>query len=290
MNCRWMIGAGALALFAGLPPDLAAQEYKFRMEGPSRARLGVVVRLRADRENDRLGATLTDVLPGSPAEQAGLQEGDIITRFNDTRLGGVKADEEGQSGPGLKLVELARKLEPGDTVHLEYRRGASTRQATVVAEAWPGGFGLRGRGFELMIPPGMRGFELPELDPERDFRFFVGWGRAGLQLADMNEGLGQYFGTSTGVLVLQAPRDTSLALKPGDVILSIGGREPRSARHAERILASYDEGETVKLEIMRQKRRETVTWTVPERERKSKLEPRRLRMRLHPAVEATART
>ena len=292
MHRLWMLGAGALALLACRPPALAAQEWSFQDEGPSRARLGVVVRIRAHRENDKLGATLAEVLPGSPAEKAGLEDGDIVTRFNDTRLGGLKADEEDQSGPGLKLVELARKLEPGDTVRLEYRRDGTTRQATVVAEAWPEAAAreFRFRGPDLMAAPRLRAFGVPGLDPERDIRFFMDFGRPGLELADLNEGLGEYFGTRTGVLVLEPPRDTTLPLKAGDVILSIGGREPRSARHAERILASYDEGETVKLEIMRQKRRETVTWTVPEQGAKVKARPRGMRMKLRPATERSVRT
>lgn len=292
MQRPWMVGLGPLALLVCLPPALPAQEWSFQLEGPSRARLGVVVRMRAHRENDKFGATLAEVLPGSPAEKAGLKDGDIVTRFNDTRLGGIQAEEEDQSGPGLKLVELARKLEPGDTVRLEYRRDGSTRQATVVAEAWPelAAREFRFRGPDLMLPPRLRAFEVPGLDPDRDLRLFMEVGGPGLELANLNEGLGEYFGTRTGVLVLEPPRDTTLPLKAGDVILSIDGREPRSARHAERILASYDEGETVKLEIMRQKRRETVTWTVPERGWKVKAQPRGMRMRVHPATERSVRT
>ena len=63
--------------------------------------------------------------PDGPAAKAGLEAGDIITKFNGTALGGTN--------PGQKLVELAQALSPGDTVKVEYRRGTANRSATIVA-------------------------------------------------------------------------------------------------------------------------------------------------------------
>src|SRR2546422_3530007 len=62
-----------------------------------------------------------------------LKVGDVITKFNGTSLASVKAEDEDESGPGRKLVELARRLEPDDTVQVEVRRGNDTKQATLVA-------------------------------------------------------------------------------------------------------------------------------------------------------------
>ena len=53
----------------------------------------------------------------------------------------------------------------------------------------------------------------------------------------VNPGLAAYFGTSDGILVVDAPGDSTLGLKAGDVILAIGGRKPTSPSHAFRILA-----------------------------------------------------
>ncbi|HSE44288.1 MAG TPA: PDZ domain-containing protein, partial [Gemmatimonadales bacterium] len=86
-----------------------------------------------------------------------------------------------------------------------------------------------------------------------------------LDLVDLNPDLGDYFGTKTGVLVVKTPSDSTLPLKAGDVILKIDGREPKSVSQAERILRSYDSGETAKLEVMRKQKRITVSWAVPER-------------------------
>jgi hypothetical protein len=43
-------------------------------------------------------------------------------------------------------------------------------------------------------------------------------------------------------------------LEEGDVILSIGGRTPENTRHAFRILGSYQPGEKVKIQVLRQRK------------------------------------
>src|SRR5438552_19066712 len=85
-------------------------------------RLGVLVSTAANPATDSLGARLEAVTPGGPAAKAGLKAGDVITRFNGTGLAGPRGDDDG-SGPGQKLVQLARALAAGDTVQIEYRRG-----------------------------------------------------------------------------------------------------------------------------------------------------------------------
>ena len=76
----------------------------------------------------------------------------------------------------------------------------------------------------------------------------------------------EYFGTQEGLLVVRTPEDEALGLKAGDVILTIDGRKPSSPAQAMRILRSYDEGDAVKIEVMRKQKRVTVNWTVPDRE------------------------
>ena len=273
MQHKWtVIAAAALAAW---PAALAAQgtprppreprgfAYSFN---DNRGRIGVVVRSDADSETDKIGARIEGVTPGGPAAKAGLKVGDIITKFNGTSLAGAKAEDEEESGPGNKLVELARGLEPGDTVQLEYRRGSDGKKATLVAERLP-----RLEMFRFPEPPGMA---MPRM-PDMNFEFFGSpWGD--LEVVSLNPDLGEYFGTKEGVLVVKAPADSSLPLKGGDVILSIGGRKPTSPSHAMRILRSYEAGETVTVEVMRKQKRTTVAWKVPEpRDRRVRVRPER---------------
>lgn len=227
----------------------------------NRGRIGVIVDTRANATGDKVGARIEGITPGGPAEKAGLKAGDVITRFNGTALGGVAADDDEDSGPGMKLIELARELDPGDSVRVEYRRGTENKRVTLVAENLGGDLVRAFPDMERME----RSFPRMHAGPgEFEFAFGSPWG--GIELVKLNPDLGDYFGTREGVLVVSAPADSALSLKGGDVITAIGGRKPTSPMQAMRILRSYDEGETVTIEVLRKRQRVTVNYKVPDRE------------------------
>jgi PDZ domain-containing protein len=320
MTRKWMPFAMAVAM--GMPLAARAQETprparpepapraRVREMAPfmtytfsgNRARLGVLVNTAANADSDKIGARLAAVTPGGPAAKAGLKAGDVITKFNGTALAGADADDEDESGPGHKLIELAHDLDVGDTVQVEYRRGPDTKKATIVAEEveGSGAITLRERGGNLggspwMVMPPMAPTPMMPGMGERGFSFCFGDSWCDLDLVRLNPDLGEYFGTSEGLLVVKAPGDSSLALRSGDVILAIGSRKPTSAEHAMRILRSYDQGETVSIDIMRKQKRMTVTWKVPDRDemrpsratrRGTRGEPSEFRFNVMPKVRA----
>jgi S1-C subfamily serine protease len=107
----------------------------------------------------------------------------------------------------------------------------------------------------------------PRAEPGYGFAFGFGGQLADLELAPMNPDLGRYFGVSEGILVISVPDDSRLGLKAGDVVLNVDGRVPTSPAHLIRILRSYEEGEQFKLDVVRMKKKETVTGQVGEKER-----------------------
>ena len=129
-----------------------------------RPRIGVMVNTNAGAANDKIGATIGSVTPDGPAAKAGLEAGDIITKFNGTALGGAN--------PGQKLVELAQALSPGDTVKVEYRRGTANRSATIVAAdlggaAWAWTSGRPDAGQMIQLRRGMADRERAFVELER---------------------------------------------------------------------------------------------------------------------------
>src|SRR5439155_1353953 len=178
--------------------------YNFSTE--NHGRIGVVVNMAANADSDKIGARIAAVTPGGPADKAGLKAGDVITKFNGTALGSARAGDEDESGPGMKLVELAHALDPGDTVKVDYRRGNDAKQATLVAEEVEGGgpFAIAGPEF------GFHGMDMPPMTmtvpgggvltaPEISICFGESW--CSLQLVNLNADLVEYFGSREGVLV-----------------------------------------------------------------------------------------
>lgn len=66
------------------------------------------------------GAEIAEVVAGSPAERAGLEVGDVITRFDGATI----------EGPA-DLVQAVRGHDPGDEVEVTYRRGERTETVSV---------------------------------------------------------------------------------------------------------------------------------------------------------------
>jgi hypothetical protein len=250
---------------------------------PMRPRLGISVATDQGSDLDARGAHVTNVLEDGPAWNAGIREGDVITEIDGQSLfQPLPGDDEDdfdldESVPVQRLLAIARGLEPGEEVDVTYLRGGQERTATVSAED------LSGRSYEFVVPDldverfreQMRGFDnLRDLDRLREFEwrsgepggfdlsffdgapgasFFGGpaLGRYGLQLVALNEGLGQYFGTTTGVLVVDADEDSTLGLEPGDVILRIGERPADTPERVVRILGTYGDDEDVPIRVRR---------------------------------------
>jgi PDZ domain-containing secreted protein len=262
-------------------PVPAPEPFEVRLErGPDRmmqfvmnrrARLGLKVNLRA-RATDSIGAYVDAVTPNGPAAKAGMQSGDIITRVDGKTVlagGQAEAENERESLPGLRLIELAARLQPNDTVPVEFRRGKDRKTVSVVTaddpdilfRAEPGGraFGLR--------YPGPNGPRRMALRLDEDLEDHVHGPAAFLPLADLelaplNPDLARYFAASEGVLVISVPKDSELGLRGGDVVLAVDGRKPVSPSHFLRILRSYERGESFKIDILRNGKREAVTGRV----------------------------
>ena len=103
------------------------------------------------------------------------------------------------------------------------------------------------------------GFPMP---PLAAMRVIGAFGSA--ELVPLTPKLGQYFGTEKGLLVVRAPADSRLKLEDGDVIVDIDGRIPSSPVHAFRILGSYQGGEKLTLNVLRQKKKMSFDITIPE--------------------------
>jgi len=241
---------------AGLAVELGGpamrQIRKFQFGGAGRAVLGVNIDNAAPGTD---GVRVVSVSPGGPAAEAGVVADDLIVAVNGKKV-----------AAGRELIDRMREVKAGDNVALDLRRGGKAVAATVVARAaedvaWDVEF--EGPGMPGM--PGMHGMPGVPGHPGMPMgeHFLLGpWSDA--ELVAMTPALGRYFGTDKGLLVVRSPKVVGADLEEGDVILSIGGREPQSGGHALRILRSYQPGENVDLKVLRQRKERTVRIVVPE--------------------------
>ncbi len=259
-----------------------------------RAWLGLTVNLQA-AETDRYGALIDAVTPDGPAHQAGIVAGDIVVRLSDQSLLEPTPDEHQirdyeRSLPGLRLVSLAARLEPNDTIEVELLRDQKpqvvrlvTAEGPDMVRSWrlPGGevgYEFRGDSITLqfqedrtlrrrMSDEALWAVPFRRQSPEADF-FFYAPNLFELELAPINPQLGRYFGTEKGILVIRAPTETGLGLQGGDVVLMVDGREPLDPPHLHRIFRSYQAGEKFTLTIMRDGKRQQVEGALPGRPRR----------------------
>lgn len=265
-------------------PDVEAMVRPFM-----RPRLGVSVSTSQDGDLDGQGARVTDVLDDGPAADAGIREGDIITSVDQHSLSepldsdverGFDPDE---SVPVQRLLAIARDLEPGQQVEVEYLRDGESHTATVEARRLPASaFSYSGPGWDPErfrrqlqgLNEGLRGFDF-RVDSLGDrvrglrgsmpfsMRGGMAAGRYGVQLVQLNEGLGHYFGTTEGVLVTDVDDDSTLGLQAGDVVLGVGSREVDTSERLLRILASYASDEDITFRVRRDNRELEVRGRLP---------------------------
>ena len=86
----------------------------------------------------------------------------------------------------------------------------------------------------------------------------------GLQLAEIDPGLGEYFKTDRGVLVLKARADNDLQLESGDVILQVGDTRVNSPAEFMRALRGLNSGDELVMDIKRHRKDRTLKTKMPQ--------------------------
>jgi len=267
----------------------------------SRPRLGISVDASQGAGRDAEGALVTDVLSDGPADEAGIRDGDLITSIDGQSLFesiGAEAEADfdlDNSMPVQRLLALARELEPGSDVEIEYIRDGRTQttmlQAEDLSDSWGQNFAVAPswdaeRFQEQMrtLTEGARSLSIrraPMAGSQGGTYLFEGrdgpdvhvlrgggspftlgpWGMngLGLELVEINPGLGEYFGAESGVLVIDVDRGSGLGLEAGDVVLRIGDRPVDSPDRFRRIVGSYGQEEDITFHIRRDDADTTVT-------------------------------
>ncbi|MFQ5690380.1 MAG: PDZ domain-containing protein [Gemmatimonadota bacterium] len=234
--------------------------------------LGVEIRDVDEKAAKRLslpgeyGVVVEDVLEDSPAAEAGLEDDDVIVRWNGTRVESV-----------VQLRRLVRETPGGRSVSLGVVRDGSERQIHVELGERPEGVawatGGEGRWAPRVRIEGLRGgmerlrerlHRMGDRAGAGGFRLFsFGRGRMGVSLQNLNSQLADYFGLDDdrGALITWVAEDSpaqKAGLKAGDVILSIGGEEVEDPGDVARLIRRRDAG-PVEVRVMRDRSEQSFT-------------------------------
>lgn len=277
--------AAAVWTAAGAAQEEEEENYQvvryYQNESDTRPILGVYVETMG-----RSGLRVTRVMEDWPAEGAGIRKDDIIVRIDGQELAEPLEDEAKRGLPTAgslrerRLRALLKEVPEGEAVEVTVRRDGETLDFTVVPRAWPtreqvafwpdSGVLLEHAERLRELGARVRTIEIPDrlssstrFSPGRSYAFRwdgTGWqGAHGLDLLELNPDLGSYFGTEEGVLVADVDDDSTLGLRPGDVIVAVDGRRVGDIAKFHRILASYEEDEEIRFRIWRDGAETTAT-------------------------------
>jgi serine protease Do len=203
--------------------------------------------------NQVRGVAVTKIVKDSPAEKAGLRQGDVILRIDGENVTSVR-----------KLNRVVGEIAPDQTVRLSISRNGSEQELTAT-------MGRRSNNtFTRLLKnnPGGWEWEGPMLNGD-DFAFSLfGGRRIGISTTELTKQLADYFGIAggQGVLVTSVSDDGPAAkagLKAGDVITAVDGEAVDSTGDISRLVNNKKDGE-VTLTIVRNKSQQTIRVTPSE--------------------------
>jgi len=241
-----------------------------RFGGGNGAMLGVHIEEAKDSKGNRVdGVQVVGVTPGGPADEAGIKNGDKIVAVN-----GQSLQWQDDESPARQLFRTMSEVKPEEHVTVDYVREGQAN-SVIVATQKMNGFQLFGESdfdfdfdFDVDIDEDkMRAIEDKFIVLNDGIKSMYSFSRQPwheLELMTLTPKLGSYFNVDKGILVVSIGDNDKLALEEGDVIVSIDGRQPNDPAHAIRILSSYQPGETVNFEIMRDRNKRTVKYTIEE--------------------------
>lgn len=266
MRLGLSIGTALLAAAMMTPAGVAQTRRVQVITAPSAPYLGIGVKdIDADAAKkfnlkEVRGVEITQIENGSPADKAGLKEGDVVLEYNGERVEG-----------GAQLARMVRETPAGRQVKIGVWRNGSMQTVTATVEekkpmpALPGG----GRMFTM---PDMRGleelrnFKMPDFDMPSFTMTYQSpmLGILGEPLGSQEQ-FAEFFGVKDGVLVKSVNHNSAAekaGLKAGDVIVKVDDQPVSTTQNISKALREARSKKTVTVVVVRQKKEMPITVTL----------------------------
>jgi len=221
---------------------------------------------------------VTMVDQDAPAGKAGIKEHDVILSLNDTAI-------ESKT----QLHRMIHETPPGRVVTLGLSRDGQPMTIKVQladrGKEWGHMEGME-KGFHVEIPPIPNMPPIPNLPP-MDFEapnmgvvYLHSSVRSGLMVENLTPQLGEFFGAKNGNGVLvrsveKGSRADKAGLRAGDVITRVGDQPVHDTGDFTHALRDRSAG-SVNVSVIRDKKEQTLTLTLPARKESGELIEERL--------------
>ena len=254
----------ALGAYAGQSYEPYPEAYGYGGdEAGTGAYLGVDInevthdRLSDLKLKEEHGVEVTMVDQDAPAGKAGLKEHDVILAINGTAV---------ESGAQLRRV--IRETPPGRVVTLNISRDGQplTLKVPLADRRKTMSWGPKEKEYKFMMPTVPA---LPDIDVPVSVVVVHSSMRSGLMVENITPQLGEFFGVKNGNGVLvrsveKGSRAEKAGIRAGDVVVRVNNENVSDTSDFTRALRARG-GTSVTLGIMRDKREQTLTLTLPER-------------------------
>ena len=232
---------GYMGLSFAIPIDIALDvQNQLRSAGHvSRGRIGVVIQEVTKELADSFGlakaqgALVNAVEKGGPADKAGVEVSDIITKFDGKNVGSSN-----------ELPRIVSATRPGSKVGMQvWRKGASKELTVTVAE----------------IPAdklaGREGKRAKPIEPAAN--------RLGLVLSELSDQQRKELNIASGVVVEDVRGQSRADIRKGDIILALihkgSNTEAKSVAQLNKALNAIDKTVTITLQVRRGENQSFVT-------------------------------
>ena len=219
--------------------------------------------------DDEKGVLISQVVEGSPADEAGLEDGDVIIKFKGKDLENHSALTKavGASSPGEK-VELV-VLRDGKKKTIEVELGEREEKAMVFfSDDDEAHFSHDGEN--VFVWESKDGdsdkikIMMDGLDILRGGRGFMG-----VEVDDINEQMGEYFDVKDGegALISSVTEDSAAdeaGLEAGDVIIKIEDENIKSAGDVHKALSGTEPEQKMEILVIRKGKKKTIEITLGE--------------------------
>jgi predicted metalloprotease with PDZ domain len=245
----------AMAVLGLVVSPATAKSYK----GSKKAWLGVYTQtvdqklVEAFDLSVKYGAFVNEVVEDSPADEAGLEEDDVIISFDGSKI--TNSDE---------LAKAISEHHPGDEVILTVVREGDEVELKVTLEK------RSGYDKSIWITQNPNNWDYHySFDYNDDNQPYIG-----VSLLDLTSQLGDYFGVDKGrgALITEVLKDSpaeKAELKAGDVIVSIDGDEVFDSKDIRDLISEKEPGDKVEVTVIRDKKERKLSVEVAEAEKES---------------------